>query len=259
MKVERQRAWRAVVAACLAFNALAAGSATAAEFSLNPTRVHLDRARAIETLVLGNADQRPLSFEASVKRWTMAADGSWQLEPSDEVVVHPLVFTVQPGQQARLRVGTLAPAVSAERAYRVELQQLPTGGGDGVQVEVLTRLSVPVFVQPAAQPESAPAAEAGLATAALGADGLQLTVANAGTHYLPPQEARLRLLDADGDTLRELPVTVGYVLAGARLPLPAQAVPAGACARAVRVELELPETGETFAAALPAGPRACGG
>ncbi len=244
---------------CLATSALIAGGAIAAEFSLNPTRVHLDRSRAIETLVLGNADQRPLSFEASVKRWRMASDGSWQLEPSDEVVVHPLVFTVQPGEQARLRVGTLDPGGSAERAFRIELQQLPSGGGDGVQVEVLTRLSVPVFVQPPTQAAATGTAGAGLAAATLGADGLQLTVANAGAHYLPPQEARLRLLDAGGSTLRELPVTVGYVLAGARLPLPAQAVPAGACARAARVELELPESGATLATALPASPRACGG
>ena len=249
----RKRARRALACACAIFAALA-GSATAAEFNLNPTRVHLERARAVETLVLGNADPRPLSFEASVKRWTMAADGSWQLEPSDELVVHPLVFTVAPGEQARLRVGTLDPEAGAGRAYRVELQQLPRGSDDGVAVEVLTRVSVPVFIQPAAA-----APDAAIPEARFDAAGLQLTLANAGAGYLPPQDARLRLLDGGGQVLAETPLTVGYVLAGARLPLPAQPVPAAACARAVRVELELSETGGTLVAPLPADSRRCGG
>lgn len=253
MSVFPHRALRAVACACAAFAALA-GSAAAAEFSLNPTRVHLDRARAVETLVLGNADALPLSFEASVKRWTMAADGSWQLQPSDDLVVHPLVFTVQPGEQARLRVGTLKPEAGAERAYRVELQQLPRGGVDGVAVEVLTRVSVPVFIQAAT-----PAPEAAVAAASLDASGLQLVLANTGSQYLPPQDARLRLLDASGRVLAESPLTVGYVLAGARLPLPAQPVAAAVCTQAARVELELPESAASLVAPLPASPRRCGG
>jgi len=247
------RAPRAVACACAVFAALA-GSAVAAEFSLNPTRVHLDRARAVETLVLGNADPLPLSFEATVKRWTMAADGSWELQPSDDLVVHPLVFTVQPGQQARLRVGTLRPEAGAERAYRVELQQLPRGSADGVAIEVLTRVSVPVFIQAAS-----PAPAATVAAAGFSADGLRLTLANTGSQYLPPQDARLRLLDASGRILAESPLTVGYVLAGAQLPLPAQPVPAAACTQATRLELELPESAATLGAPLPASLRRCGG
>ena len=52
MRFFLHRAPRAVACACAVF-AAQAGSAVAAEFSLNPTRVHLDRARAVETLVLG--------------------------------------------------------------------------------------------------------------------------------------------------------------------------------------------------------------
>lgn len=253
MSLFLHRAARAAACACALF-AVLAGNVAAAEFSLNPTRVHLDRARAVETLVLGNADTLPLSFEASVKRWTMAADGSWELQPSDELVVHPLVFTVQPGEQARLRVGTLKPEAGAERAYRVELQQLPRGSGDGVEIEVLTRLSVPVFIQAAS-----PAPAAAVSAASFGAGGLQLTLANTGSQYLPPQDARLRLLDASGRILAESPLAVGYVLAGARLPLPAQSVPAAACTHAARVELDLPESAATLVAPLPASPRRCGG
>jgi P pilus assembly chaperone PapD len=253
--IDLRHAGRAFACACLAVAALAGGRAAAAEFNLNPTRVELDKARSIETLVLGNADARPLSFEVSVKRWTMAADGSWQLQPSDDLVVHPLVFTVQPGAQARLRVGTLDPDTGAERAYRIELQQLPDAkADDGVAVALLTRVSVPVFVQ-----TRAPQARAALEGGSLRADGLHLVLANTGDRYLPPQDARLRVLDADGRVLDESSVTTGYVLAGARLPLPVHAVTAAVCARAERVELQLPEAGGTVVAPLPAGDRQCGG
>ena len=237
----------------------AAGSAVAAQFSVNPTRVHLERERAVETVVLGNAQQQPLSFEVEVKRWTMAADGRWQLQPSDELVVHPLVFTVPPGGQARLRVGTLSTDAAGERAYRIELQQLPGEGAEsGVQVELLTRVSVPVFVQP-------PGAEArpALSEPVLADGGLRLQLVNSGNHYLPPQQARLRLLDADGRPQHEAEVEVGYVLAGARLPLTVPAVPAAACARTTQVELQLQGdslgTGRTVLAPLPPGARRCGG
>ena len=231
------------------------GSAGAAEFSINPTRIHLDRERAIETVALSNADTRPLSFEVQIKRWTMADDGSWTLQPSDELVVHPLLFTVQPGQETRLRVGTLSPEVDAERAYRLELQQLPGEESDkGVQVELLTRISVPVFVQ-----VPAPKIRASLVDVSMGADGLHFVLANIGDQYLPPQEGSLRLLDARGKPVHEATVSVNYVLAGARLPLTVPAMPAAACARTVKVELQLPEAGGTVAAKLPAGARRCGG
>lgn len=261
MSLHPRRFARALAHACALF-AACAGSAVAAEFSLNPTRVHLDRRRAIETVVVGNADTRPLSFEVSIERWTMAADGAWQLQPSGDLVVHPLLFTVPPGSQARLRVGTLSTAVEGERAYRIELQQLPGDDADaGIQVELLTRISVPVFVH-------APGAEAELALAepAIDGAGLRVALANTGSRYLPPQQARLRLLDGQGRVQHEASVDVGYVLAGARLPLRLPAVPAAACARTARIELQLqgesPETGSTgstVAAPLPAGARRCGG
>lgn len=257
-----RHSWRARACAVALATAAFAGAAAAAEFSVNPTRVHLDRARAIETVVLGNADTRPLSFEVEVKRWTMAADGSWQLQPSDELVVHPPVFTVPPGEQARLRVGTLSADVDAERAYRIELQQLPGGNADsGVQVELLTRVSVPVFVQaPTDEVQTA------LADPALADGELRMALANTGARYLPPQQGQLRLLDKGGQSLHETSVQVGYVLSGARLPLTVDAVPTAACARAAKIELQLPEfpgelpgAARTVAAPLPAGARQCGG
>lgn len=232
--------------------ALIAGSAGAAQFTLNPTRVHLDRARAIETLILGNGEARALSFEAEVKRWTQGPDGQWTLTPSRDIVVHPLIVTIPAGGKARLRVGTLSPGVAAEQAYRVELQQLPDARpAEGVNVTLLTRLSMPVFVQPAQRERRAT-----LGGPRVEADALHVTLDNSGASYLPPQDAALRVLDAGGRALLSESIAVGYVLAGARLPLARPLAP-GLCARAARIELELHEPSGTLAAAIAPDARRC--
>jgi fimbrial chaperone protein len=211
-----------------------AGLASAAQFGLNQTRLHLSRGHAVETLVLTNQEDQAVSFEVEVKRWRQDEQGRWQLAPSDALLVHPLILTIPAGQQARLRVGSLSPNVAQEEAYRVELQQLPGAvAADTVQIRMLTRLSVPVFLQPPAA-KAAPA----LDVRGIADRSLQLTVRNTGTAYLAPHDTTLRVFDAQGRSLHEGKLTVGYTLAGAQLHV-ATALPAGACARAARVELTL--------------------
>jgi fimbrial chaperone protein len=232
--------------------AVAAASAGAAEFTLAPTRVHLVRGHPIETLTLGNAEARPLHFEITVKRWTQGQDGQWQLTTADDLVVTPLIVNIPAGGQARFRVGTPTPPGESERAYRVELQQLPDAKpADGIAVSLLTRLSVPVFVQAASgKPQPVLRRPSASATA------LAFELDNPGSSYLPPQDARLRLFDAGGRLLRDSRLTTGYVLAGAALPL-TQPLPPGWCARVARLQLQLATVAAPVEAALPADQRRC--
>lgn len=227
---------------------------SAAEFSLNPTRVHLDRQRASETLVLHNAGDRAVSFETEVHRWQQADNGEWVLEPDDSLILHPLIVTVPAGEQARFRVGTLSPAGQEERAYRVVLQQLPDPGQttEGAAVALLVRMSIPVFVQPLEQEVAL-----GLERPRLKTEVMQVDLANAGGRYLAPQEGTLRLLDADGSVLQEESVAIGYVLAGARLPLVRPLQPA-VCSRVARIELMLATHELELGVPVDQGARQCG-
>lgn len=239
------RIWLALLALAL--------PATAAEFNVNPTRVELGPRQAAETLVIGNGEDRPISFEVEVKRWTQGVDGAWQLTPSDELVVHPLLVTVPAQGKARLRVGTLQRR-DEPRAWRVELQQLPEArAAEGASVQILTRLSIPVFAQPA---RAVPRPQLQMPEVEAGA--VRVRLANVGNTYLPPQDAHLRLLDAAGRVVHETPIAPGYVLAGAQLPL-ARPLPAGVCSRAARLELRLTMPATTLAAEIPAAARRCGG
>lgn len=224
----------------------------AAQFTLNPTRVHLDRAHASETLTLGNAEDREISFEVEAKRWRQQDDGSWQLTPDDSLVVHPLVVTVPAGGKARFRVGTLAASVAEEEAFRVELLQLPDPRpGPGASVELLTRMSIPVFVQPVGG-----ASRVELRHPRVEAGAVRVDLFNAGTGYVAPQDSRLRLFDAAGRLLREESLATGYVLAGAALPL-SRPLAGGECARIGRIELVLSEPAQDASVAVPADARRC--
>lgn len=250
MRISRLRRHAALYALALATSI--AGLASAAQISLSNTRVHLDGAHPVETLVLTNQESEPLDMEVKVQRWQQGADGKWQLQPdAGGLVVHPLILTMQPNGEARLRVGTIAPNVTSEIAYRVEVQELP--GRKQVQagaVRMLTRLSIPVFVQP---PKAKPALS--FTVERVDGKGTDLLFRNIGTGFSGPSDANVRVLDDGNRILQEGHLTVGYVLAGARLPTRV-ALPASVCTRAAHIEVKLTDSAPMTADVAP-GARKC--
>lgn len=231
--------------------AIAPGAA-AAEFQVNPVRVHLEPRRAVETIVVSNDSDATLRFEASLLRWEMAADGQWVQTPSDDLVLHPQYLEVAPRSQSPLRVGALDPIAAGQpqRAYRIELmQQADPGATAGPALQILTKVSLPVFV--GGEGEAEPALRAPRF-----ADGaLAFVLGNGGGRYLSQQTVQARLLDASGRLLASAPIELSYVLAGAELPVTLP-VAAAVCRDARRLELQ-PTDGAAIALALPAAGRRC--
>jgi fimbrial chaperone protein len=230
---------------------LLASSGQAAEFQLSPTRVQLDPAHLVDTVVVGNSGATPLRFEVSVKRWRMAADGTWQLTPSDDLIVHPLLLEIAAGTKARLRVGQLVPSQDpAEAAYRIELDEQAIGPRQSNSVRMLTRISLPVFVDGVVA--GAPAAS--LLSPQWHGDAQAITKHNGGESYLPPQTLDVQLRAANGAVLAKQSLQGNYVLAGATLPLRMHLTQA-LCDRANELRLHLQETGTELR--LPLSPRHC--
>lgn len=244
---------RFIRCACILLGAFAINSALAAEFQLSPVRVQLDARQRADTVVVANNGDAPLRFEVSVNRWSMAAGGSWQLVPSDDLVVHPLLLEIPPRGKSRLRVGVIEPPMAGvERAYRVELQELPGDAtSSGSQLKMLTRISLPVFVDAAAtKPHPA------LVEPTLQAGSLEFGLRNHGEGYLPPQPLALELRSADASILDRQTLQGNYVLAGATLPIKAR-IPPALCARVAAIAVVLGESGEKLELALPANARHC--
>ena len=243
---------RRIATVFLALGGIAlAGLVSAAQFGLSMTRIHLDASHPVETLAVTNRDADATSFEVHVLRWRQADDGQWQLVPDDGLVVHPLIVTMQPGETARLRVGSLSPSVTEEQAYRIELAELPDKSKQMAgMVRMLARISIPVFVQ-----VKDPKAALGVSVDALQAHDAKLVLRNTGTAYSPPQGGKLRIVDAAGKLLQETDITTPYVLAGAQSPL-TSALSGNACARAAKIELAL-DNAAPIAVPVAPGARRC--
>lgn len=229
------------------------GSASAAQFQLSPVRVQLEARQRADTVVVSNNGDEPLRFEVSVHRWSMGSDGTWHQEPSDDLVVHPLLLEVAARDKSRLRVGVLEPPLAGpERAYRIELQELPSDTtASSSQLKMLTRISLPVFVEATAgKPRAA------LAGARLEPTALAFELRNDGDHYLPPQSLGLELRSAGAEVLDRQELQGGYVLAGANFPVKAR-VPAGLCSQVAAIAVVLGETSERLELTLPASARRC--
>jgi fimbrial chaperone protein len=213
-----------------------AAPAAAGQLGISPTRAQLTPQHKVETLTLRNPGAEAIDYQVPVRQWRMDADGHWLLEdvpPGDALAVFPLAFRVPPGEAQVLRVGLLrAPPSGPEVAYRLLIRELPRerAAGEPLALSVLNQLSVPVF---AGQEVLEPGASVDAGSFARNVWTLRVQSRAA---HLAPDKATLRLVDAGGHALFEQDVSIGYVLAGASLPV-SVTLPAQACRLAARFEL----------------------
>ena len=227
---------RSGLARVLPVVALLLGPATAraAQVSLNPVQARLSQAQPTAILALTNRGQQAARFELSLFAWSERADGEMELKPTDDVLFFPQLFELKPGETRRIRVGAKVPFGASEKSYRAILEEVPPlRGGRAQGIQVLTRLSVPVFFEPAsgtAQPriESLPAA----------ARAVGFRVVNGGEVHLRPAAVLARGVGGDGSQVFEQRWNGWYLLAGGVREYHAT-VPKDACRdlRALEVEV----------------------
>ena len=223
-----------VVAGLQAFVSTGAG---AADFAIAPTRIELGPKQQAAIISISNNSPQTLHLQVETMQWTMDAEGSWNLTPTDDLIVNPQLFEIVGSSTAPLRVGTLQPADATERAYRIIIEELP--GENQVldpgtmNIRMLTHLSVPAFIEPAkAQPALS------IATARI--DGRQLIVKfkNNGNARLDPHQLSLRVLDnKHGEVFRNEQL-FGYILAESSLALKVE-LPTPVCAQAKSLTVQL--------------------
>jgi len=200
--------------AALAFVGLALGQAdelVAATYSINPTRILLSAKSSSALLTLRNESDEPLRFQVTGFVWKQTAAGEMELKPTDDIVFFPALFTLEPKQERRIRVGTTVSFGSIEKSYRIFVEELPppkTKNAPG-SVRVLTRMGVPVFLQPAVL-----ASTAGIEAVGRVAAGYAFTVRNSGNVHFIPDRVRVRALGGDGVVITDAELPSWYILAG---------------------------------------------
>ncbi len=194
---------------CLAPSCLA-GSAAAGQLKVSPIRVDLSAGQPMGVVKVGNAGESASLIHVRVRAWHHLT-GLDAYDESNDVLVNPMIFKLEPGDEQLIRIGLRRPqAKPREVAYRVFIQEVPQEARSrDRRIATLLRISLPIFVAPEEPDDSIlvwrvePRAD----------DQLVLSVENAGN--LHTQISSFALLRQGGAPLTEVDGRT-YVLAGQR-------------------------------------------
>jgi fimbrial chaperone protein len=242
--------------AALLFSALVAGPARAEGLQLTPVIVELSRQQSNAILALRNDNATPVRYQLSAVTWDQDSAGQLRLAPTKDVILFPLLLSLQPGERRNVRVGVQPDKFGAvEKTFRVFLDQLPSPDrpGNKPAVQVLTRVSIPVFLAP---DRSVPALRIEKTEISQGKVSFQLQ--NLGNVRVRPTEIVADALSGNGAAVTRQRWDGWYVLAGAdrayQWPLPKEGCER---VRSVRIEARL-EGGKALASSLELPGGACG-
>jgi fimbrial chaperone protein len=123
--------------------------APGATFSISPLRVELSAQSSTAALTVRNEEDVPALIQAEALLWSQA-EGAEKLDPTDDLLVSPTVFTIPPRGSQLVRVALRKQAdASRELSYRLILQDVPPAASpDFTGLRMSLRLSLPVFIAP---------------------------------------------------------------------------------------------------------------
>jgi len=125
--------------------------AHASGLEVNPVRVFLGASKRSVTMELRNQGSEALRYQVTVQQWQQSTDGEMILAPTRDVVAFPSLVELKPGDTRKIKVAKAVTPGATEKTYRVFLEPLPTEANPAPgTVRMLTRINIPVFVQPAA-------------------------------------------------------------------------------------------------------------
>lgn len=200
-----------LAANCLAAFFLSASSAQGGEFNINPIRVYLDSKSKSGTVAVENLGDEVLTVQATMNSWAQEDGKEDMIVPTDDLIVSPPIFKVQPKSKQTVRIANLKkPDARLEGAYRLYLQEVPPPRRpDQPGMSVAVRVSLPIFIAPTdvktqallkwkAQP--------------LNAKNIRLILANSGNAHIQVTGISVKL--PDETVLGSIPSMMTYILPG---------------------------------------------
>jgi len=189
-----------------------AGAGRAADFRIVPIQVRLSPAGPRGILTLENHSDEALRFQVTAFAWEQEADGKMKLAPTEEVRVFPMLVAVPPGEERKFRVVALTRAGAVEKSYRVFFDELPpletpTIARKGIRV--LTRMGIPVFLEPVKS-----VARVRLEQPSFAGGRISFAVLNPGTVHAMLKGVRVTGFDAGGRAVFSGHAEGWYLLAG---------------------------------------------
>jgi fimbrial chaperone protein len=120
-------------------------TAAAGSLQVGPIRVDLSPRHPVGVVEVLNTGDAATLTQIDTLVWSQNG-GEESLDPTPDLIVTPLIFSLEPGQAQKLRIGLResSPA-GAERSYRIVIAEVnqPTAPSSGVHFAV--RISIPIF------------------------------------------------------------------------------------------------------------------
>ena len=231
--------------------------ALGATFVVNPINLTLAPASPSALLSITNQSTDVLRFQLSAFAWDQDTDGQQLLTATEDIVYFPTLLSIPPGEQRNIRVGTTVPAEVSEKTYRIFVEELPPMAAPetkrhGGEILVLTRMGIPIFLQPATI-----TTRAEIADISVSGKTLSFVLRNTGNVHVAPGIVQVRGVNAAGATKFQREMTGSYLLAGGQRIYTLELSAAERCA-ATGLIIEVRSEGSSVNGRLDIGARACG-
>ena len=182
-------------------------------FNVSPLKIVLSGKSSSALVEITNQSADPLRLQLSVSSWDQSPAGEMLLHETDEIILFPPLLTVEPGEKRKIRLGAVTPRGVTEKSYRIVLEELPPAADSPTevrnQIRVLTRMTIPVFLEAAQQVVSGHIADLTVRRSAA-----SFEVRNTGTTHFTIHQVELAGTGATGRPLLTRRLDGWYVLAG---------------------------------------------
>lgn len=217
---------------------LAAADAHAATFNVNPIRVQLSKQSTSALITVRNTSASKMRFQVKAFKWSQNVNGAVELRPTNDVVFYPKLLTLPSGGQRKLRVGvSKGVAGNLEKTYRILVEEMPAPRTKNAKkpagIQILTRMSIPVFVQPAK-----PSQRISVPKVRIAGGKFSFTVANSGRAHSRLLEVSVLGSAKGGKTLFRKKLPAWYLLAKGRRNYEME-LPAKKCTDLERLNVEV--------------------
>jgi fimbrial chaperone protein len=234
----------------------AAWAAEASTFTVNPIKITLSDKERSTLLTVQNQSDEPLRFQVSVNGWSQSPSGEMVLSGTKDIVVYPSILTLAPGEQRKLRVGSTAAVTPNEKSYRIFVEELPplqtAKKAANSEVRVLTKMGVPVFLEPPGA-----VTRAAVENVSLSKGRLAFDVKNVGNVHFVAGKISVRAFGPSGEAVHSTEVQGWYVLAGTARHFDVE-IPRQACGKATAVTVDVPLEKGAANARIGTKPESCG-
>ncbi len=208
-------------------------NAFAGSFKAVPVKLSLDSRTKTAVLKVINEGEDKLTIQVEAVSWKQDKDGKDIYEPTKDIVFFPKIFTIDKNEEKVLRVGYSGKKVeSAERTYRLFLQELPVSKPGEVAIKMALRMGLPVFIKPAKEVK-----EGSVEKAELSQGNLLVRIKNSGNSHFIVSKIKATGQDESGKEAFSKEAAGWYVLSGGSRVFAVE-VPKDDCLKAKEIKVE---------------------